>query len=231
MNIEYSDILLNQVPVKIPVEDRELDGVFDFPCESSWNGCAVVLTHGAGGDMNYLHLEKLASHLANTGILCLRFTCRTRNFQYRTRCFATVVEYLRNFEEFPVRMCIIAGRSMGARVAAEVASNSSLTTEFVFGVACLSYPLHPPRKTSELRISPLLHLGVPVLFISGRKDPFCRPDLMETSLNRMANDWTMHWIEGADHELKLHSKVNNDVISNMCEWFVQWCQSVFMAER
>ena len=60
---------------------------------------------------------------------------------------------------------------MGARVAAEVASNSSLTTNFVYGVACLSYPLHPPRKTSELRVSPLLHLGVSVLFISGKKDP------------------------------------------------------------
>lgn len=120
---------------------------------------------------------------------------------------------------------------MGARVAAEVASNSSLTIDFVYGVACLSYPLHPPRKTSELRVSPLLHLGVPVLFISGRKDSFCRTDLMESTLNRMANDWTMHWVEGADHELKLHGKVNNEVVSNMCEWFVQWCQSVFMAER
>ena len=121
---------------------------------------------------------------------------------------------------------------MGARVAAEVASNSSLTTDFVYGVACLSYPLHPPRKTSELRVSPLLHLGVPVLFISGRKDPFCRADLMENAtLNRMANDWTMHWVDGADHELKVNGKVNNEIISNMCEWFVQWCQSVFMAER
>ena len=121
---------------------------------------------------------------------------------------------------------------MGARVAAEVASNSSLTTDFVYGVACLSYPLHPPRKTSELQVSPLLHLGVPVLFISGRKDPFCRADLMENAtLNRMANDWTMHWVDGADHELKVNGKVNNEIISNMCEWFVQWCQSVFMAER
>ena len=89
--IDKRDILLNQVSVKIPVEDRELDGVFNLPCDSSWNGCAVVLTHGAGGDMSYLHLEKLAAHLASTGILCLRFTCRTRNFQYRTECFAAVV--------------------------------------------------------------------------------------------------------------------------------------------
>ena len=121
---------------------------------------------------------------------------------------------------------------MGARAAAEVVSNSSLTTDFVYGVACLSYPLHPPRKTSELRVSPLLHVGVPVLFINGRKDPFCRADLMEnTALNRMANDWTMHWVDSADHELKVNGKVNNEIISNMCEWFVQWCQSVFMAER
>ena len=121
---------------------------------------------------------------------------------------------------------------MGARAAAEVVSNSSLTTDFVYGVACLSYPLHPPRKTSELRVSPLLHLGVPVLFINGRKDPFCRADLMEnTAVNRMANDWTMHWVDSADHELKVNGKVNNEIISNMCEWFVQWCQSVFMAER
>ena len=105
-------------------------------------------------------------------------------------------------------------------------------TDFVYGVACLSYPLHTPRKTSELRVSPLLHVGVPVLFINGRKDPFCRADLMEnTALNRMANDWTMHWVDSADHELKVNGKVNNEIISNMCEWFVQWCQSVFMAER
>ena len=41
--------------------------------------------------MNYLHVEKLAAHLASTGILCLRFTCRTRNFQYRKECFTAVV--------------------------------------------------------------------------------------------------------------------------------------------
>ena len=130
-----------------------------------------------------------------------------------------------------LKLRLFIGRSMGARVATEVASNSSLTTNFVFGVACVSYPLHPPRKTSEIRVSSLLHLGLPALFISGRKDPYCRPDLMDTALNRMANDWKMHWVEGADHELKLRGRVNHELISDMCEWFVQWCQSVFMAER
>lgn len=71
----------------IPVEDRHLDGVINIPCSSSWSGTAVVLTHGAGSDMNFHHLEKIASCLAQSGILCLRFTCRTPNFKYRIRCF------------------------------------------------------------------------------------------------------------------------------------------------
>ena len=123
------------------------------------------------------------------------------------------------------------GRSMGARVAAEVATNSSLTTDFVYGLVCLSYPLHPPRRPTELRLSSLLHLGIPALFISGTKDNLCRQDLMETVLNKMGSDWTMHWLQGADHELKIHRKHESEAISLMCDWVVQWCQSVFMAER
>ena len=38
-------VLNMQVIVKIPVEDRKLDGVLNFPCEASWNVCAVILTH------------------------------------------------------------------------------------------------------------------------------------------------------------------------------------------
>ena len=83
--------LFQIINVIIPVEDRELDGIINVPKSSSWAGYAVVLTHGAGADMHYTHLDKLASCLADTGILCLRFTCKTPNFQYRARCFASAV--------------------------------------------------------------------------------------------------------------------------------------------
>ena len=36
-------VLNMQVIVKIPVEDRKLDGVFNFPCEASWNVCVKSL--------------------------------------------------------------------------------------------------------------------------------------------------------------------------------------------
>jgi len=120
---------------------------------------------------------------------------------------------------------------MGGRVAAELATTSNLTKEFIYGVVCLSYPLHPPRKTHELRMSSIIHLGVPVLFVSGTKDSFCRRDLMEMVLAKIGVDWTMHWVENADHSLNINNKPNDEVIDMMCEWFVKWSQSVFMAER
>ncbi|EDO48462.1 predicted protein [Nematostella vectensis] len=223
---------LKTLDVRIPVEDRVLDGVINVPSPSSWDGCAVVLTHGAGGDLHFHHLEQIATHLARTGILCLRFTCKTPNFQYRLRCFEAAVSYLGASEEFDVQKCIVAGRSMGARVAAELATQSCLTNRLIFGVACLSYPLHPPKRTSELRVSSLLHLGIPVLFVSGTHDPMCRMDLMEGKvLTRLGTNWEMRWVENADHTLNINSKSNAEVVDIMCDWVVKWCQSVFMAER
>lgn len=68
-----------------------MDAVISPPNLTSWQGCGVILTHGAGGDMHHKHLEALAKHLCNAGILCLRFTMKTPNFKYRVKCFATVV--------------------------------------------------------------------------------------------------------------------------------------------
>jgi hypothetical protein len=80
-----------QVSVKIPFGDKELSAVISLPKRTSWQGCGVILTHGAGGDMFHEHLEVLARHLCNAGILCLRFTMKTPNFKYRVKCFTTVV--------------------------------------------------------------------------------------------------------------------------------------------
>ena len=41
--------------------------------------------------MNFYQLCKLAQELASLGIVCLRFTCRTPNFQFRVKCYAAVV--------------------------------------------------------------------------------------------------------------------------------------------
>ena len=82
--------------------------------------------------MNYLHLEKLAAHLASTGILCLRFTCRTRNFQYRKECFTAAVVSCNEIRSMFLPFVFILGIRRG-----NVTSYSTRTL-FTAAVTCKS---------------------------------------------------------------------------------------------
>ena len=125
----------------------------------------------------------------------------------------------------------ILGRSMGARIAAEIATSYSVTDGFVFGVGCISYPLHKPKKFSELRTSHLIDLSVPVFIINGTCDKMCNRERMDKLVGQMLCDVTMHWVSEADHSLYLKNKLSDEVVENMCKWFVEWCQTVFSVER
>ena len=120
---------------------------------------------------------------------------------------------------------------MGARVAAEVCTTSTLTGDFILGVACLCYPLHRPKKFTELRISHLIHLGVPVLIINGTEDSMCRMDLMDNVIEQMGSDVKIHWVHKCDHSLHIKGKMDKEIIDRVCQWTLHWCQSVFMGER
>ena len=120
---------------------------------------------------------------------------------------------------------------MGGRVAAELATRHPAENPFVLGVFCVSYPLHPPRRFKELRVSHLIHLNLPVLFVSGTNDPMCRIDLMEDTIDNITSDVRVHWVNDADHSLKIKSSMQPEILSKICQWTVEWAQSVFMAER
>lgn len=125
---------------------------------------------------------------------------------------------------------------MGARVAAEIASMlGNHNKDFIVGLLCVSYPLHPPRKTTEQRLSSILPVKIPTLFVSGTKDAMCRADLMENALKRLSCDWSMHWVQGGDHGLLVKGKKNEagevTLLPEVCERILLWAQSVYMGER
>jgi predicted alpha/beta-hydrolase family hydrolase len=125
---------------------------------------------------------------------------------------------------------------MGARVAAEIASTlDQHNKNFIIGVLCLSYPLHPPQKTTEQRLSSILPLRIPTLFLSGTKDSMCRQELMECALKRLNCDWSIHWVQGGDHGLMVKGKDNGQtykgVLQDLCDTVLLWTQSIFMGER
>lgn len=79
-----------QDTVKVPFGTKYLDAALCFPASVTDVHTAVILTHGAGGDMNFKHLVSLAHALAADGFLCLRFTCKGLNLGYRVKAYRAV---------------------------------------------------------------------------------------------------------------------------------------------
>merc|ERR1712141_747424 len=127
---------------------------------NQYDGYLIIVSHGAGGDMHLPQLETLANKLTKHDLFCVRFTCRGMNLIHRTKVYRAVVEHFVNSNIYKFKGYFLAGRSMGARAAVTVAN--SLIDELsnvVYGVICMSYPLHTPTDTSSLRDKLLLDLN------------------------------------------------------------------------
>ena len=66
---------------------------------------------------------------------------------------------------------VTGGRSFGARVACRTWEATGCA-----GVLCLAFPLHPPGRPEKSRQDELTGVGVPVLVVQGKRDPFGRPE-------------------------------------------------------
>ena len=73
-------------------------------------------------------------------------------------------------EQWPGVPLVTGGRSAGARIACRT------WTPLLAGIVALSFPLHAPGKPATSRLAELQSVGVPVLLVSGARDPFGTPD-------------------------------------------------------
>lgn len=99
---------------------------------------------------------------------------------------------------------VLAGHSMGARVAASIASDPDWRQQTVAAILS-SYPLHPPRRPQELRDALLHALQLPTLLVRGVRDPFSQQALWDAALEGMqgACAWRQHTVLGGDHGLRI----------------------------
>src|SRR5207253_7742765 len=92
----------------------------------------------------------------------------------------------------------IGGKSMGGRIASQIAANGVDMNGLFF----LGYPLHPIGKTDQLRDEHLYKIKKPMLFVSGTRDSFARRDLLEKVVSKIGSNAQIHWIENGDHSFK-----------------------------
>jgi predicted alpha/beta-hydrolase family hydrolase len=90
---------------------------------------------------------------------------------------------------------VIGGHSFGGRVASMVAADTEPA-----GLVLLSYPLHRPGHSDDLRVEHWSRIACPVLLLSGDRDQFARIELLERSV-RLLTRAELHVYPGLRHGL------------------------------
>src|SRR5258705_499071 len=133
-------------------------------------GTTLVLGHGAGGNQLSGFLVLFARGLAARGVDTLTF-----NFLYSERgrgapdhktkleaCYNAVIQAARNHRKLKGNRLAIGGKSMGGRIASQVAAAGAGELS---GLVFLGYPLHPPGNPEKLRAAHLKDVRAPMLFM------------------------------------------------------------------
>ncbi len=218
-------------PIKLPIGgDRTIRAVLGVPRTTTMAGI-LVLAHGANNDMDYPLIAGLHEKLGRQGLVTVRF-----NFPYseegRKRpdpdatlesVYRLVLEYVAELDEFKGLALYLGGKSMGARLAAQLVAREVGASGLVF----LGYPLHPPGRPEKLRDQPLYLLPCPSLFIEGARDPFCRLDLLGPVLGKMPVRTDLHLIPGAGHSFESHNGiVAPELLDEICRVILGWLDSL-----
>ena len=173
----------------------------------------LALTHGAGGNRDTPGLVALAEDLAGRGVRTVRFNLpgaeagrkRPDRAERAIACVAAVAGWVA--ERYPGPL-FVGGRSFGGRMASLLlADGDSGLARSIAGAVFLAYPLKPPGKPEvpPERKEHLGRIGVPMLFVSGSRDPFAPRELLEPVVAAAGGD--LCWIEGGDHGFRVAKAV------------------------
>jgi predicted alpha/beta-hydrolase family hydrolase len=155
----------------------------------------LVLGHGAGGGVGAPDLLAVrAAALATGAVVALveqpyRVSGRRAPppAAHLDEAWTAVVAALR--VRYPGLPLVTGGRSSGGRVACRTARATGAVA-----VVALAFPLRPPRHPERSRAAELAAAGVPILVVSGDRDPFGIPESNGTVAVQV--------VPGADHSLR-----------------------------
>jgi predicted alpha/beta-hydrolase family hydrolase len=122
--------------------------------------------------------------------------------------------------EFRGLRLFIGGKSMGGRIASQIAAQH---VDGLSGLVFFGYPLHPPGRPEQRRDAHLPQIREPMLFIQGSSDPFGNEEEL-TALVRTLKGADLHVIRGGDHSfkvpggLKAQQPAFDEVITAAVDW-------------
>jgi predicted alpha/beta-hydrolase family hydrolase len=158
----------------------------------------VLLTPGAGGDRNHSALLAVEQAVAPVPCLRLDFPNRIAGKKAPDRAPVAIAHVVAAATAFAAELgtttdhLVLGGRSFGGRMCSMAVAQGLP----VAGLVLLSYPLHPPGAPEKLRTEHFPDLAVPVLFVSGNRDPFGSPEEFDSQLSAIPGQVTTRWLAG-----------------------------------
>jgi len=189
-----------------------VDGTCDPPVRgflhrpASPSSDALVLTHSAGADSQSPLLIAVAQGLAALGLTVLRCDLPFRQMRPHgppgPGSAARDRDGLRQaamalLKIVPGRI-FLGGHSYGGRQASMLAADDPAVAA---ALLLLSYPLHPPRRPSQLRTAHFPRLRVPSLFAQGTRDEFASVEEITSALQLIPAPTELLVVAGEGHSL------------------------------
>jgi predicted alpha/beta-hydrolase family hydrolase len=195
--------------VTVKINDSESVTALLYPASKPKRArVTVVLGHGAGANQLSGFMRMVAEGLAARG-----FDAMTFNFLYSEQkrsfpdpkarlesCYLKVIEMARKHRKLKGNRLVIGGKSMGGRIASQVAASDP---EGIDGLVFLGYPLHPPGKPDKLRAAHLPEIKAPMLFCQGARDTFGTAEEISEIIKTLHLPATLYTVEGGDHSFKV----------------------------
>jgi predicted alpha/beta-hydrolase family hydrolase len=154
--------------------------------------------------MDHSFMTTVATALASEGLRVWRF-----NFLYQERgrkspdknpvleeTYRSVVDEVRSRG---ARTLVAGGKSMGGRIASQIAAAGAPIDGLVFH----GYPLHPPGRPDRIRDAHLRDITIPMLFVEGTRDPFCPLETLEKVRADLSAPTDLVVIDDGDHSFRV----------------------------
>ena len=202
-------------------------------------GVTLILGHGAGAGQTSDFIMSFASGLTARGVDMVTF-----NFLYREQgrripdpndkleaCYRAVIEAVREQMNSGRDALAIGGKSMGGRIASQVAAAG---IGDLAGLVFLGYPLHPPGRPDRLRAKHLSDIKAPMLFVQGSRDTFGTPDELRPIVTPLEPPADVYPVEGGDHSFKVRKGAGvsqEDIYRAIQDHIAAWLHEVVAVKR
>jgi predicted alpha/beta-hydrolase family hydrolase len=204
-------------------------------------GLTTVLGHGAGASQDSGFMRMFANGLASRGLDVVTF-----NFVYMEQgrsvpdqkhklesCFRAVIDTAVKHRKLKNNRLLIGGKSMGGRIASQVAAaaqeGKEPIAEQINGLVFLGYPLHPPGNPAKLRVDHLAHIRKPMLFVQGTRDALGTPEEIQPFIKGLRPAAKIHVIEGGDHSFKAPKKFRlpqEEIYEKAMDAIARWAEGI-----